>query len=50
MIARPVYYELANLAIEEDDRPEGEYLIGVWSAGCFFPMDMDPADPEDEAA
>lgn len=33
-LARPVYYELAELALEEDpERP------GVWSRGQFFPLD-----------
>ncbi|MBB4640287.1 DUF1285 domain-containing protein [Rhizorhapis suberifaciens] len=34
LVARPVYYELANLAIEEDHAP-----LGLWSEGAFFPMD-----------
>jgi hypothetical protein len=34
LVARPVYYELANLAIEEPEGPEGE--TGLWSDGCFF--------------
>lgn len=33
LVARPVYYELANLAIAEDADPPG-----LWSAGAFFPM------------
>lgn len=33
LIARSVYYELANLAIEDDDNP-----LGIWSHGCFFAM------------
>lgn len=33
-LARPVYYELAELALEEDaDRP------GLWSDGVFFTLD-----------
>ncbi|HET8749219.1 MAG TPA: DUF1285 domain-containing protein [Sphingomicrobium sp.] len=33
-LARPVYYELAELALAEDEqRP------GVWSTGAFFPLD-----------
>ena len=32
-VARPVYYELANLALDEDDDPPG-----LWSDGIFFPM------------
>lgn len=35
LVARPVYYELANLAIEADHMP-----IGLFSQGAFFPMDM----------
>jgi len=34
LVARPVYYELANLAI---DAP-GE-VLGVWSNGCFFAIE-----------
>lgn len=33
LIARPVYYELAQMALEEEGSP------GVWSEGRFFPMD-----------
>jgi len=33
LIARPVYYELANLAIEEGADPPG-----LWSDGAFFPL------------
>jgi uncharacterized protein len=32
-VARPVYYELANLALEEGNDP-----TGLWSDGVFFPM------------
>ena len=32
LISRPVYYQLAELAVEKD----GQY--GVWSAGCFFAL------------
>jgi uncharacterized protein len=32
-IARPVYYELANLALDEAADP-----LGLWSDGTFFPM------------
>jgi uncharacterized protein len=32
-IARPVYYELANLALEEANEPNG-----LWSNGTYFPM------------
>ena len=33
-IARPVYYELAHLALAEGAEP-----AGLWSGGCFFAMD-----------
>jgi hypothetical protein len=33
-IARPVYYELANMAIEDDAVPPG-----LWSDGVFFPLE-----------
>ena len=33
-LARPVYYELAELALAEGNKPPG-----VWSNGCFFPLD-----------
>lgn len=33
-IARPVYYELADLALEE-----GAAAPGLWSDGAFFPME-----------
>jgi hypothetical protein len=32
-LARPVYYELAELAIAEGHEP-----VGVWSSGTFFPL------------
>ena len=32
-VARPVYYELANLALDEGHDP-----TGLWSDGAFFPM------------
>ena len=34
LVARPVYYELAELALAENQSPPG-----LWSSGCFFPMD-----------
>lgn len=34
LIARPVYYELANLALAEEGDPPG-----LWSQGVFFPLD-----------
>ena len=36
LVARPVYYELANLAIDEDADP-----LGLWSEAAFF--EFDPA-------
>jgi len=35
-IARPVYYELAELALEENADPPG-----LWSDGLFFPLSAD---------
>ena len=34
LVARPVYYELATLALAGEDHPPG-----IWSAGAFFPLD-----------
>ena len=34
LIARPVYYELAELALAEESQPPG-----LWSDGAFFPLD-----------
>ncbi|WP_298395128.1 DUF1285 domain-containing protein [Sphingobium sp.] len=34
LIARSVYYELMNLALEE-----GAERVGLWSEGVFFPLD-----------
>jgi len=34
LVARPVYYELANLALAGDDQPPG-----VWSDGIFFALE-----------
>ncbi|MEM7730750.1 MAG: DUF1285 domain-containing protein, partial [Pseudomonadota bacterium] len=31
-IARPVFYELVELAVEHED------ALGVWSGGVFFPL------------
>jgi hypothetical protein len=33
-LARPVYYELAEIALSEGNNPPG-----VWSDGCFFTLD-----------
>lgn len=32
-LSRPVYYELAEMALEEGNDPPG-----IWSDGCFFPL------------
>lgn len=32
-LSRPIYYELAEIALAEGANPPG-----VWSGGCFFPM------------
>ena len=37
LIARPVYYELANLALAEGAQPPG-----LWSNGVFFPLEPAP--------
>jgi hypothetical protein len=34
LVARPVYYELAELALAEGTEPPG-----LWSGGLFFPME-----------
>lgn len=34
LIARSVYYQLADIAIANDDDP-----IGLWSGGAFFPLE-----------
>ena len=36
LIARPVYYELAEIGCEEE--VGGDQLYGVWSEGSFFPL------------
>jgi hypothetical protein len=33
LVARPLYYELAEIALAERHQPPG-----VWSDGCFFPL------------
>jgi len=35
LVARPIYYELADLALADDASPPG-----VWSDGTFFPLDV----------
>ncbi len=32
-LSRPIFYELAEIALEEGSHPPG-----VWSSGCFFPL------------
>lgn len=36
LVARPVYYELANIALDEGASPPG-----VWSEGRFFPIESE---------
>ena len=36
LIARPVFYRLVDLCVEETHK--GERHLGVWSAGVFFPV------------
>jgi len=39
LILRPVYYELAELAVASPvEGPESEECLGVWSKGVFFPL------------
>ncbi len=45
-IARPVYYELAELAVPG----EADGALGVWSAGRFFPLETDGVRPEEGEA
>lgn len=35
-LSRPIYYELAEIALFENSRP-----LGVWSDSCFFPLEAD---------
>ena len=35
LVARPVYYELAEIALAEGATP-----AGVWSGGVFFPLEQ----------
>ncbi|MEO9599647.1 DUF1285 domain-containing protein [Parasphingorhabdus sp.] len=37
VLARPVYYQLVELALAENADP-----VGIWSAGIFFPMVAQP--------
>lgn len=43
LIGRPVYYELANLALDETASPDG--TIGLWSEGTFFSLGMPVQEP-----
>ena len=36
LISRAVFYELAELAVTAD--VDGHPMLGVWSAGQFFPL------------
>lgn len=36
LITRPVFYDIVELAVEEER--DGETVLGVWSAGEFFPI------------
>lgn len=41
LVARPVFYELAGLALDEqpaDAAPDA--TVGLWSAGAFFPLEL----------
>jgi hypothetical protein len=38
LIARAVFYDLVELALEEEDARSGELRFGVWSAGSFFEL------------
>lgn len=38
LVARPVYYELAALALADDDSGD-DNPPGVWSKGAFFPLE-----------
>ena len=40
VIVRPVYYELAQIALDEGGDPPG-----VWSGGAFFRLDAPAGDP-----
>jgi len=36
-LSRPIYYELARIALDEGGTPPG-----IWSDGCFFPLTATP--------
>jgi hypothetical protein len=46
LIARAVFYDLVELALEEEDARSGELRFGVWSAGSFFELG-DPGEIDD---
>jgi uncharacterized protein len=39
LIARSVFYQLVDLAVEHEHK--GGRVVGVWSAGTFFPLEPD---------
>ncbi|WP_339842744.1 DUF1285 domain-containing protein [uncultured Halopseudomonas sp.] len=41
LIGRNVFYQMVELAVEREHR--GKSCLGVWSDGCFFPIDGNPA-------
>jgi len=46
LISRPVFYDLVDLAVEEESAPPGGSRFGVWSAGSFFELG-DPGEATD---
>jgi len=38
LIARSVYYDLVDLAVERE--VDGKVWLGIWSAGTFFPLGL----------
>jgi uncharacterized protein len=44
VLSRPVYYELAHIALEDNDSAAGEGA-GVWSNGLFFSLDAVSSQP-----
>lgn len=41
LITRPVFYELAHIAMHESEK-EADARIGLWSNGHFFPLEPSP--------
>jgi hypothetical protein len=37
LVNRPVFYQLADMALEEQERAGGP--LGLWSGGAFFAFD-----------